>query len=58
MSPRTGRPTDNPKYEEIKIRATKEDKKLVDKFFDRFKLGVSADTIFVTPLKTFPPIFP
>jgi uncharacterized protein (DUF1778 family) len=29
MSPRTGRPTDNPKHEEIKIRATKEDKKLL-----------------------------
>lgn len=29
MSPRTGRPTDNPKTEEIKIRATKEDKALL-----------------------------
>ena len=30
MSPRTGRPkSDNPKSEEIKIRATKEDKKLL-----------------------------
>ena len=26
MSPRTGRPTDNPKKEIIKIRATKEDR--------------------------------
>lgn len=26
MSPRTGRPTNNPKVTEIKIRATKEDK--------------------------------
>ena len=26
MSPRTGRPTSNPKVTEIKIRATKEDK--------------------------------
>ena len=26
MSPRTGRPTSNPKTEEIKIRATKEDR--------------------------------
>lgn len=26
MSPRTGRPTDNPKNEIIKIRATKEDR--------------------------------
>lgn len=26
MSPRTGRPTDNPKKSEIKVRATKEDK--------------------------------
>lgn len=26
MSPRTGRPTSNPKITEIKIRATKEDK--------------------------------
>lgn len=29
MSPRTGRPTDNPKNEEIKIRATKQDKELL-----------------------------
>ena len=29
MSPRTGRPTTNPKTEEIKIRATKEDKELL-----------------------------
>ncbi len=29
MSPRTGRPTDNPKTEEIKVRATKQDKKLL-----------------------------
>lgn len=26
MSPRTGRPTNNPKITEIKVRATKEDK--------------------------------
>lgn len=26
MSPRTGRPTDNPKTEQIKIRATKKDR--------------------------------
>ncbi len=31
MSPRTGRPkVDNPKSEQIKIRATKEDKKLLE----------------------------
>lgn len=31
MSPRTGRPRiENPKSEQIKIRATKEDKKLLD----------------------------
>lgn len=31
MSPRTGRPkTDNPKSEQIKIRATKEDKTLLE----------------------------
>ena len=29
MSPRTGRPTQNPKKEEIKIRATKEDKAML-----------------------------
>lgn len=29
MSPRTGRPTSNPKTEEIKIRATKGDKELL-----------------------------
>lgn len=27
MSPRTGRPTENPKHDVIKIRATKEDRK-------------------------------
>lgn len=32
MSPRTGRPKiDNPKSEQIKIRATKQDKDLLDK---------------------------
>lgn len=32
MSPRTGRPkSDNPKSEQIKIRATKEDKELLEK---------------------------
>ena len=31
MSPRTGRPkSDNPKSEQIKIRATKDDKKLLE----------------------------
>lgn len=30
MSPRTGRPTNNPKTEQIKIRATKEDKALLE----------------------------
>ena len=35
MSPRTGRPTNNPKTEEIKIRATKEDKELLRKCCDR-----------------------
>ena len=30
MSPRTGRPTSNPKTEQIKVRATKEDKALLD----------------------------
>lgn len=29
MSPRTGRPTNNPKTEEIKIRATKQDKEML-----------------------------
>lgn len=29
MSPRTGRPTDNPKTTEIKVRATKDDKALL-----------------------------
>lgn len=29
MSPRTGRPTTNPKTEEIKVRATAEDKALL-----------------------------
>lgn len=29
MSPRTGRPTSNPKTEEIKVRATKEDKEML-----------------------------
>lgn len=30
MSPRTGRPTTNPKTEIIKIRATKDDRKLLE----------------------------
>ena len=30
MSPRTGRPSDNPKVTEIKIRATKEDKEKLE----------------------------
>ncbi len=34
MSPRTGRPTSNPKTEEIKIRATKEDKELLTECCD------------------------
>ena len=29
MSPRTGRPTKNPKTEEIKVRATKQDKAIL-----------------------------
>lgn len=29
MSPQMGRPTDNPKTEEIKVRATKQDKELL-----------------------------
>ena len=29
MSPRTGRPTKNPKTEEIKVRATKQDKEIL-----------------------------
>lgn len=29
MSPRTGRPTNNPKTEEIKVRATKRDKEIL-----------------------------
>lgn len=37
MSPRTGRPTDNPKTEEIKIRATKEDKKLLRECCEELK---------------------
>lgn len=31
MSPRTGRPTDNPKTEQIKIRATKEDRAVLER---------------------------
>ena len=34
MSPRTGRPTDNPKKEEIKIRATIQDKELLKECCD------------------------
>ena len=36
MSPRTGRPTDSPKTEQIKIRATKEDKMLLDACCKKF----------------------
>ena len=35
MSPRTGRPTTNPKTEEIKIRATKQDKQILKECCDR-----------------------
>jgi len=35
MSPRTGRPTNNPKTEEIKIRATKKDKELLQECCNR-----------------------
>lgn len=31
ISPRTGRPTDNPKTEQIKIRATKEDRQVLER---------------------------
>lgn len=37
MSPRTGRPTDNPKTEQIKIRATKEDRILLDECCEMLK---------------------
>lgn len=38
MSPRTGRPKiDNPKSEQIKIRATKEDKELLQKCCNELK---------------------
>lgn len=38
MSPRTGRPkSDNPKSEEIKIRATKEDKEMLRVCCERLK---------------------
>lgn len=38
MSPRTGRPkSDNPKSEEIKIRATKEDKALLKECCERLQ---------------------
>lgn len=36
MSPRTGRPTDNPKTEEIKVRATKQDKDMLKECCDYF----------------------
>lgn len=38
MSPRTGRPTTNPKTEEIKIRATKEDKALLKECCEELNL--------------------
>ena len=38
MSPRTGRPTKNPKTEQIKIRATKEDKTLLDECCEKLNL--------------------
>lgn len=38
MSPRTGRPKiDNPKSEQIKIRATKEDKALLEECCEKLK---------------------
>ena len=38
MSPRTGRPTKNPKSEEIKIRATKEDKMMLKECCEKLNL--------------------
>lgn len=38
MSPRTGRPTNNPKTEQIKIRATKEDRMLLDECCEKMNL--------------------
>lgn len=38
MSPRTGRPTTNPKTEEIKIRAPKEDKALLKECCEELNL--------------------
>lgn len=35
MSPRTGRPTENPKTEQIKIRATREDRALLEECCER-----------------------
>ena len=37
MSPRIGRPTENPKTEQIKIRATKEDRALPDECCAKLK---------------------
>lgn len=37
MSPRTGRPTNNPKTEQIKVRATKEDKALLDECCEKLE---------------------
>ena len=38
MSPRTGRPTENPKNEVIKIRATKEDREKLLYFCEKLKV--------------------
>ena len=50
MSPRTGRPKiDNPKSEQIKIRATKEDKKLLEDCCE--KLNKTQYDVIMTGIK-------
>lgn len=49
MSPRTGRPTNNPKTEQIKIRATKEDKILLDECCE--KLNQTQYEVVMTGIK-------
>ena len=39
MSPRTGRPTDNPKPNKISIRISDEDKKILEDYCEREKVN-------------------
>jgi hypothetical protein len=39
MSPRTGRPTDNPKHNKISIRISDEDKNILERYCEKEKVN-------------------